>query len=61
MVTADELCDRVAFIADGELEVVDSPLALKRQYGTRSVRVEIASEGESRIREFEPRVLGVDS
>jgi fluoroquinolone transport system ATP-binding protein len=60
MVTADELCDRVAFIADGELEVVDSPLALKRQYGTRSVRVEIASEGESRIREFPLDGLGTN-
>ncbi len=60
MVTADELCDRVALIADGQLEVVDSPSALKRQYGTRSVRVEIAADGGPRIHEFQLEGLGTN-
>ncbi len=40
---ADKLCDRVAFINDGKLEVVDSPRALKLQYQRRVVRVEYQS------------------
>ena len=60
MAAADELCDRLAFIAEGRLEVVDTPLALKRQYGTRSVRVEMESEGEPRIREFSMDGLGTN-
>lgn len=60
MAAADELCDRLAFIVEGRLEVVDTPLALKRQYGTRSVRVEMESEGEPRIREFSMDGLGTN-
>lgn len=40
MMVADELCDRVAFITAGNLNVIDSPSALKKQYGQRAVRVE---------------------
>ncbi len=40
MWTADQLCDRVAFIVDGEIPLIDSPRRLKLQHGTRSVRVE---------------------
>jgi len=39
MTTADELCDRVAFIVDGEIAVIDAPAALRRQYGRREVEV----------------------
>jgi ELWxxDGT repeat protein len=39
MVTADELCDRVAFLVDGRIAAVDEPRALKRQHGRRDVRV----------------------
>ncbi len=60
MAAADELCDRLAFIAGGRLGVVDTPLALKRQYGTRSVRVETESEGEPFIREFPLDGLGTN-
>ena len=37
---ADELCDRVAFIADGEIREIDSPRNLKLRYGRREVYVE---------------------
>lgn len=37
---ADELCDRVAFIADGEIREIDSPRNLKLRYGRREVSVE---------------------
>jgi len=41
MYDADELCDRVGFIIDGELKLVGGPAELKRQHGQRTVRVEI--------------------
>ncbi|MCA9923521.1 MAG: ABC transporter ATP-binding protein [Anaerolineales bacterium] len=40
MMVADELCDRVGFITNGKLSVIDVPSALKKQYGQRAVRVE---------------------
>ena len=39
MTLADQLCDRVAFITQGELRVIDSPKNLKRQYGSSDVVV----------------------
>ncbi len=36
---ADELCDRVAFIVEGELKLVGVPTELKLQHGERSVLV----------------------
>lgn len=40
MFIADELCDRVAFIVDGEIKLIDSPDNLKLQYGDKLVEVE---------------------
>ncbi len=45
MFAADELCDRVAFIIDGEIKLIDSPRNLKLQYGEKLVEVEYR-EGE---------------
>ncbi|WP_312649381.1 ABC transporter ATP-binding protein [Proteiniclasticum sp.] len=45
MIIADELCDRVGFIVDGELKVVDSPRNLKLQYGKKLVQVEYIENG----------------
>lgn len=39
MFAAEELCDRVAFIVDGRIACIESPLVLKLQYGERTVRV----------------------
>lgn len=50
MIDADELCDRVAFIVDGKIPLIDSPRELKLQNGRRMVRVEY---GEERRREKE--------
>ncbi|MDW7650951.1 MAG: ABC transporter ATP-binding protein [Bacillota bacterium] len=52
MSDVDELCDRVAFIAEGKLQEVDSPRNLKLKYGKRSVKVEYRDEGELVTREF---------
>ncbi|MFQ5448611.1 MAG: ATP-binding cassette domain-containing protein [Saprospiraceae bacterium] len=47
MFIADELCDRVAFIVDGEIKLIDSPKNLKRQYGEQLVNVEYRSNGDT--------------
>ena len=47
MAAAEELCDRVAFIVDGRIAGIDSPLALKLKYGQRKVRVEYLLDGQS--------------
>ena len=40
MYIADELCDRVGFMLDGELILIDSPKNLKLQYGEKFIEVE---------------------
>lgn len=37
---AEELCDRVAFIVDGEIRLIDAPKKLKLEHGRRQVKVE---------------------
>ena len=46
MYIADELCDRVAFIVDGTIRLIDSPKALKLKYGEKLVEVEYFKDGE---------------
>ena len=51
---ADELCDRVAFVTNGKISVIDAPETLKAQYGERKVRVdEITKDGDQKSSEFE--------
>lgn len=45
MYIADELCDRVAFIVDGEIKLIDSPKSLKLQHGQSLVEVEYGEDG----------------
>jgi fluoroquinolone transport system ATP-binding protein len=52
MTVAEELCDRVAFIVDGEIRLIDAPRELKLRYGEPRVRVEYRENGETRSREF---------
>jgi len=42
---ADKLCDRVAFMNGGRIAALDSPHALKQQYGRRSLVAEVAGAG----------------
>lgn len=44
MFIADELCDRVAFIVDGEIKLIDSPKNLKLRYGEKMVDVEYVKD-----------------
>lgn len=47
MYIADELCDRVAFIVDGEIKLIDSPKNLKLQYGEKFVDVEYLKDDKT--------------
>jgi fluoroquinolone transport system ATP-binding protein len=49
---ADELCDRVAFIVDGKLSLIDSPRELKLRYGKADVRVEFGLNGKYEQHDF---------
>lgn len=57
---ADELCNRVAFITDGEISIIDSPKQLKLQNGKRVVKVEYMN-GNTMQREFEMDSIGNNS
>lgn len=52
MVVADQLCDRVAFLVDGAIPVMDTPEALKMQYGQKCVRVGFLVNEEMQEEEF---------
>jgi fluoroquinolone transport system ATP-binding protein len=58
MTVADELCDRVAFIVDGQIRLIDRPRELKLRYGQARVRVEYRSVNGSESREFPLAGLG---
>jgi fluoroquinolone transport system ATP-binding protein len=60
MYDADKLCDRVAFIIDGEIKLIDQPKKLKLQYGQRKVRVEYTN-GQTYSKEFALDFLGQNS
>jgi fluoroquinolone transport system ATP-binding protein len=58
MAVAEELCDRVAFIIDGEIRLIDTPRALKLHYGAPRVRVEYQSDRQLAREEFALAGLG---
>ena len=60
MTVADQLCDRVAFIVDGRIPVMDSPRELKIRSGERKVRVEYREDSRIASREFSLDGLGDD-
>ncbi len=45
MYVADELCDRVAFLVDGQVQLIEAPRTLKLQYGRAQVQVEFQQNG----------------
>lgn len=44
MLEADKLSDRVAFIDNGKIVALDTPHALKQQYGKRAVKAKVMGE-----------------
>jgi ABC-2 type transport system ATP-binding protein len=63
MMEADKLSDRVAFIDQGRIVALDTPDALKQQYGKRTLKAQIAAdEGKLVTREIqldEPDTAGM--
>ena len=58
MSDADELCDRIAFLVDGELRLVESPRSLKVKHGRRQVVVEYRIGGQLASERFPMDGLG---
>jgi fluoroquinolone transport system ATP-binding protein len=58
MTVADELCDRVAFIVEGQIKLIDHPRELKLRYGQARVRVEYRGLNGTESREFPLAGLG---
>lgn len=54
----DQLCDRVAFIVDGEIKELDSPRNLKIKYGKRSMTIEYKENGKTKREEFPMENIG---
>lgn len=52
MADIDELCDRVAFIVDGQIKEIDSPRQLKIKYGKRTLTVEYKENGQTMSKQF---------
>ncbi|WP_322107594.1 ABC transporter ATP-binding protein [Cytobacillus dafuensis] len=52
MALAEELCDRVAFIVDGKISLIDSPKNLKRQKSKKIVQIEFKEKQEIKTAEF---------
>jgi fluoroquinolone transport system ATP-binding protein len=52
MTTVEEVCDRVAFLADGRLPVTGTPRDLRLAYGRPTVRIEYRAAGRAQAAEF---------
>jgi fluoroquinolone transport system ATP-binding protein len=60
MTVADQLCDRVAFIVDGQIPLIDAPRELKIREGERKVRVEYREDNQIENRDFSLDGIAVD-
>lgn len=58
MQVAEDLCDRVAFIVDGQISLIESPRELKIQYGKKQVQVEYRDHGQLKDANFSLRGIG---
>ena len=58
MAVAEELCDRVAFIVDGQIRLIDTPRALKLRHGEACVAVEYAVGTATELMRFPLAGLG---
>jgi len=61
MADIDQLCDRVAFIVNGEIKEIDSPRNLKIRYGKKAVSVEYKENGSTISKEFPMQEIGKNS
>ncbi|XCS10762.1 ABC transporter ATP-binding protein [Aeribacillus pallidus] len=58
MAFAENLCDRVAFMVDGDIALIDSPQALKVKMGEPVLQVTYSDNGEMKTIEFVQAGLG---
>ena len=58
MTVADQLCDRVGFIVDGAVSIIEEPRVLKLAHGSRRVRVEYREDGHLGASEFPLETAG---
>jgi fluoroquinolone transport system ATP-binding protein len=61
MTDADELCDRIAFMVEGQLPLIDEPDNLKLKYGKKTLKVKYHHEENSVQEEFELKGLGTNN
>lgn len=54
----EELCDQVAFMADGKIVEINTPKNLKLEYGSRQLKVEYIDNGEVEEANFKLDDLG---
>lgn len=54
----DQLCDRVAFIVNGEIKEIDSPRNLKIKYGERTIKVEYKENNQTLTKSFPMDSIG---
>lgn len=58
MADIEQLCDRVAFIVEGEIRLLDTPRNLMIQYGKKSVYLEYKNNGSTTKKEFPLENIG---
>lgn len=58
MADANELCDRIAFMVEGELPLIDTPENLKLLHGKKTLKLKYRLNGESITHEFPLHDLG---
>lgn len=60
MTVADQLCDRVGFIIDGQIAVIDTPRSLKLEHGTPTVSVEYRTDSTLEQQQFSLSEIGAN-
>lgn len=61
MTVAGQLCDRVAFIVDGQINLIESPQSLQKRYGKAAVEVTYGgAEGEAETAVFDLPTLATN-
>ncbi len=55
---ADEVCDRVAFVTNGQIDLIDSPKNLKVKNGENTIEIEFQFEGKLVSEKFELQNIG---
>ncbi len=59
MIDAEQLCDRIAFIVEGEIKLIDTPEQLRLQHSKREV--EVRFKGQAAKRSFPLTDLGTNT